>query len=296
MAFVGRNGYLLATVIMASTCWSLPRHHAPTSWQPAKLVAGSPVLFRVPASAGVREVFGDWFGHKLVFFKAQGDAWYALAGVPIETEPGTYDLKIFQQPAGPKALELTQRVRIERARYPVIQVKVGKQFTEPNPGQLREAQEDKRLKEQVFSAITPARSWSGAFFAPVPVPVSDIFGTARVFNGEVKSRHQGLDFAAPAGTEVRAINQGTVVLARNLFFEGNCVVIDHGQGLLSLYLHLSEFRIAEGEKVKSGQIIALSGGSGRASGPHLHLAVRWQGVYVDPAILLKIKVPPEEPH
>jgi murein DD-endopeptidase MepM/ murein hydrolase activator NlpD len=80
-------------------------------------------------------------------------------------------------------------------------------------------------------------------------------------------------------------------LARSLFFEGNCVVIDHGQGLMSLYLHLSEFRVKEGDEVAPEQLVGLSGGTGRATGPHLHLAIRWQGVYVDPAILLKMQLP-----
>jgi murein DD-endopeptidase MepM/ murein hydrolase activator NlpD len=101
-----------------------------------------------------------------------------------------------------------------------------------------------------------------------------------------------LDFAAPAGTEVHAINRGTVILARQLYFEGGFVVIDHGQGLMSLYLHLSEFKVKEGDQVDTGQPIAVSGGSGRATGPHLHLAIRWQGVYINPAILLKLVIPP----
>ena len=135
------------------------------------------------------------------------------------------------------------------------------------------------------------RLWAGQFVAPVSDPVSDIFGTARVFNDQVQSRHQGLDFAAPPGTDVHAINSGVVILARPMFFEGNCVVIDHGQGLLSLYLHLSAFKVKEGDQVHTGETVALSGGTGRATGPHLHLAVRWQGVYLSPAILLKIKIP-----
>ena len=122
-------------------------------------------------------------------------------------------------------------------------------------------------------------------------PISDVFGTERVFNQEVQSRHQGLDFAAPAGTQVHAINRGVVLLARPLYFEGNCVMIDHGQGLLSLYLHLSEFKVKEGYQVQYGELIAISGGTGRATGPHLHLAVRWQGVYLNPAILLKMQLP-----
>jgi murein DD-endopeptidase MepM/ murein hydrolase activator NlpD len=172
-------------------------------------------------------------------------------------------------------------------------VNVAKQFTEPTPEQLKEVVENKQEKQKVFASITPERLWAGPFLAPVSAATSDPFGTARVFNGEVLSRHQGLDYAVPAGTLIHAVNQGTVILARPMFFEGNCVVIDHGQGLLSLYLHLSEFLVKEGEHVESGQALGRSGGSGRATGPHLHLAIRWQGVYLDPATLLKIKLPAE---
>ena len=87
------------------------------------------------------------------------------------------------------------------------------------------------------------------------------------------------------------MNSGRVILARRMFFEGNWVVIDHGQGLLTLYLHLSEFSVKEGDEVSKGQPIGLSGGTGRATGPHLHLAVRWQGVYVNPQVLLQLKLP-----
>ncbi|HST12482.1 MAG TPA: M23 family metallopeptidase, partial [Terriglobales bacterium] len=107
----------------------------------------------------------------------------------------------------------------------------------------------------------------------------------------VKSVHQGLDYRVGPGTPVMAVNSGTVLLARPLYFEGNCVVIDHGQGLLSLYLHLSELKVKEGEHVDRGIEIGLSGATGRATGPHLHLAVRWQGVYVDPAVLLRLPLP-----
>jgi len=87
------------------------------------------------------------------------------------------------------------------------------------------------------------------------------------------------------------MNDGTVLLARPLYFEGNFVVIDHGQGLLTLYLHLSEFKVKEGDPVKRGQVVGLSGGTGRATGPHLHVAVRWQGTYLDPASLIRLRLP-----
>jgi murein DD-endopeptidase MepM/ murein hydrolase activator NlpD len=147
------------------------------------------------------------------------------------------------------------------------------------------------VKQKTFAVETPERLWAGPFLPPVSAAISDVFGTARVINQEVKSRHLGLDYGVPAGTPVHAVNHATVLLARPLFFEGNCVVLDHGQGLLSLYLHLSEFSVKEGDTVDPGQVVGLSGGTGRATGPHLHLAIRWQGVYLNPATLLKMQLP-----
>jgi murein DD-endopeptidase MepM/ murein hydrolase activator NlpD len=125
----------------------------------------------------------------------------------------------------------------------------------------------------------------------VKAQISDVFGTSRTFNGKVQSVHQGLDYAVPEGTPVAAVNSGTVVLAQPLYFEGNCVVLDHGQGLLTLYMHLSKIEVKEGDRVTSGQILGGSGGTGRATGPHLHVAVRWQGVYLNPETLLSLQLP-----
>src|SRR5262249_42773569 len=145
--------------------------------------------------------------------------------------------------------------------------------------------------EEFMGRVTPEREWSGNFTAPADASISDVFGAQRVFNGKSLSLHLGLDFRVSTGTPVSAMNEGTVLLARPLYYEGNFVVIDHGQGLLTLYLHLSEFKVKEGEHVKRGQLIGLSGGTGRATGPHLDVRVRWQGTYLDPAQLLKLQLP-----
>jgi murein DD-endopeptidase MepM/ murein hydrolase activator NlpD len=266
------------------------------TWQPPKLVNGSPVLFQMSARTGVRSITATWFSHPVTFFRSGSSrTWYALAGVPVETTPGRYPLKLREVLLGEKSVELVRMIRIGRAVYPKITVQVAKKFTEPNPEELRQINADKEVKQKVFATETAAKLWSGDFAPPVSSAISDVFGTARVFNEEVQSRHLGLDFAAPAGTPVHAVNRGTVILARPLYFEGGFIVIDHGQGLMSLYLHLSEFKVKEGDEVDTGQLIALSGGSGRATGPHLHLAIRWQGVYVNPAILLKLKIPGKNP-
>jgi murein DD-endopeptidase MepM/ murein hydrolase activator NlpD len=261
-------------------------------WEPGRIVPGSPVMFEVLSSMSISEITAPWFGHEVTFFRTPGaKGWHGLAAVPLGTAPGSYKLTLRETLASGKSIEVYRNVKIARAAYPKIAAKVAKQFTEPSPEQLKEINADKDIKQQTFALKNPQRLWEGGFVAPVSASISDVFGTERVFNKEVLSRHQGLDYAVPAGTPVAAINRGTVLLARPLYFEGNCVVIDHGQGLLSLYLHLSEFRVKEGDEVQPHQIVGLSGGSGRATGPHLHLAVRWQGIYMDPATLLKLKIP-----
>jgi murein DD-endopeptidase MepM/ murein hydrolase activator NlpD len=258
---------------------------------PAQVANGMPLLIEVTPPAPVTSLTATWLGHDVVFDRATGRTWFALAGVSLETKPGSYPLKLEAVNAAGESLHFEQNLRVGHAKYPTIELKVSKQFTEPNPEQQQAIKKDQDIKQDAFARISPEREWSGPFEAPVDAETSDVFGTRRVFNGVTKSVHQGLDYRVGPGTPVMAVNRGTVLLARPLYFEGNCVVIDHGQGLLSLYLHLSEFKVKEGDRVERGTEVGLSGASGRATGPHLHLAVRWQGVYLNPAVLLRLKIP-----
>ncbi|MEA2263639.1 MAG: hypothetical protein QOJ51_6464, partial [Acidobacteriaceae bacterium] len=148
------------------------------------------------------------------------------------------------------------------------------------------------VKDKAFANTAAKPAWSGDFRPPLRLaPQSDSFGNQRIFNGKLDSVHRGLDYRAKPRTPVAAINSGRVVLARPLYYEGGCVVIDHGLGLMSIYMHLSKIEVSVGKKVRRGQIIALSGATGRATGPHLHLGVRWEGSYLDPAKLFEIQMP-----
>ncbi len=260
--------------------------------RPNHLVSGSPLFIRVKAPNALDGLSGQWLGRSVAFdFDSSSKTWYALAGVSLETKPGRYSLQLSGTTKTGQKISFDRNISIGKAKHRQISVNVSKKFTEPSAEQLRTIAEDKQLKESLFNRVTPVREWFGSFRAPVNAPVSDVFGTERVFNGKVQSYHQGLDYGVPSGTPVSALNSGTVLLARSLYFEGNCVVIDHGKGLLTLYLHLSEFAVKQGESVKRGQVIGLSGGTGRATGPHLHVAVRWQGIYLDPATLLTLNLP-----
>lgn len=260
--------------------------------QPVRLVNGSPMLLRITPPVRLQSLAAKWLQHDVFFsLDPKRKAWYGLGGVSLETLPGVYTLQLTGTTTSGKEISFQKKITVKRAVYPSTAVTVAKKFTEPDTEQVQEIDQDKTIKQGAFAKVTEQRQWSGDFHAPVDARISDVFGTQRKFNGKVQSTHQGLDFAVPIGTPISALNAGTVLLARPLYFEGNCVVLDHGQGLLTLYLHLSEFKVKEGDVVERGQVIGLSGGTGRATGPHLHIAVRWEGVYLDPATLLKLDLP-----
>ena len=261
-------------------------------WQPVQLVNGSPVVFRVTPPERLKSLSGKWLEHE-VFFSAdpQGKVWYGIAGASLETRPGNYPLELKGVTATGKDVSFEKKIAVGKGKYHSITASVPKQYTEPNPEQLQKIDQDKAIKQRAFAHVTPEREWAGSFRPPVKAQISDVFGTSRTFNGKTQSVHQGLDYAVPEGTPVDAVNSGTVLLAQPLFFEGNCVMLDHGQGLITLYMHLSKIEVKEGERVTGGQKIGVSGGTGRATGPHLHVAVRWEGVYLNPATLLTLQLP-----
>jgi murein DD-endopeptidase MepM/ murein hydrolase activator NlpD len=293
-----RRPYAWMLVFVASL-FLLARPATAAPWtiqaQPPRLVNGAPVLFQVHPSTKLAALNGTWLGHELTFsYKASTKTWFALAGVAFETNPGTYTLELRGENASGKTPLIFKRVfRVARAQYPKIKVElaVEKKFTQPDPEQQKQIAEGVKVKQDYLGRVTPEREWNGNFAAPVDAANSDVFGSQRIFNGVAQRPHFGLDYRVHTGTAVAAMNDGTVLLARFLYFEGNCVVIDHGQGLLTLYFHLSEIKVKEGDPVKRGEEIGLSGGTGRATGPHLHVAVRWQGTYLDPARLLQLSLP-----
>jgi murein DD-endopeptidase MepM/ murein hydrolase activator NlpD len=292
----------LAYCALGFVCTALPASAA--TWtvraEPTRLVNGAPILFRVKPPAKLESLTGTWLGHHLTFsYNATTKTWFTLAGVSFETAPGKYTLELSAERAATNtrttsaALTFIHTFVVAKAQYPQIKVPltVEKKFTEPTPEQLQQIADGVKIKDDYLNRVTPDREWRGKFSAPAVAAISDVYGSQRIFNGKAQRPHYGLDFRVPSGTPVATMNQGKVLLARFLYFEGNCVVIDHGQGLLTLYFHLSEIKVKEGDTVKKGEEVGLSGGTGRATGPHLHVAVRWQGTYLDPARLMQMPLP-----
>ena len=259
---------------------------------PAVVEAGSPELVRVGAPADGRrgDLDGEWLGKKLEFFRGRdGQAWYALAGADVEAPAGPSVLRITARRASADGVQdLSRTVEIHPSHYRTSTLTVAPKFVAPGPEELARIKAEIALKAKVFAASAPDPLWSGNFRAPVTAAPTDSFGTRRVFNGTLASVHKGMDFRSAVGTPVWAGNSGVVVLARPLYYEGNCVVIDHGLGLFTISMHLSRIDVREGQRVATGERIGLSGATGRVTGPHLHWAVRWRDAYLDPAKMLRL--------
>lgn len=262
---------------------------AAVTLQPAVVEAGSPVLIHVQAARDAA-LDGEWLGRKVQFFPGRaGQGWFALAGVDVEGAAGPSTLSITVR-TGSGTRDLSREVEIHAAHYRTGALSVAPKFVEPEPEDLERIKAEIELKAKVFAASAVEPLWSAGFRAPVTAAPTDSFGTRRMFNGKLASIHKGMDFRARTGTPVRAANSGMVVLARPLYYEGNCIVIDHGLGLFTLYLHLSRIDVREGERVATAARLGLSGATGRVTGPHLHWAVRWEGAYLDPAKLLRMNL------
>jgi len=281
----------LLTILSASAS-AAPAKQWHVQVEPVRVVNGSPVLFRVTPPVALNELKADFLGQELNFrFNSGCHCWYAIAGVSLNTKPDKYELRLSGKGAAAQNASFTSSVTVRAAHYPFSTITVAPAFIEPPKEAEPVIAAADAAKKQAFATSDPNPLWSGPFERPTDTETSGVFGSARVYNGKKKSQHLGLDFRASTGTPVHATNSGIVILARPLYFEGNCVMLDHGQGLLTIYMHLSEFKVKEGEKVAGGQLIALSGGTGRSTAPHLHFAVRWRGEYLNPATLLELHPP-----
>jgi hypothetical protein len=265
-------------------------------WQPNDLRQGSVAFFTVELERTPLRVTGVFIGKNLSFFKSDNSKiWYALAGADLETQPGTYDLSVRAVMPGGRVVRSLKKVDIVAGNFHIGPVDVPENFVEPDAESQQKIAKDHVLKERAFSHFLPTPQWSGDFVMPVQAKPTDSFGMTHIFNEELSSTHRGTDFPLAEGSAVVVSNSGTVVLASEMFYEGNCVIVDHGQRLFTIYMHLSKIDVKVGDKLTKGGRLGLSGQTGRATGPHLHMGVRWNGAYLDPTKLLALTLPKLSP-
>ncbi len=260
------------------------------TWEPSAPRQGS--LFRVRASgipAGTR-LAGRFASQALHFTAGAGDSTTAesFAAVPIDSDR-SLGLVLHCATAGEED-SLVVRLEARSANYRIDHLTVAPKFAQPPDSVTAERirRETERAIDVAKNAHSTPRLWNDTFVLPRQSRITSGFGHGREYNGTLTSRHMGTDFAGATGAPVRAANRGVVRIVDAFFYGGNVVYLDHGVGLTSAYLHLSEQTVAAGDTVARGQVIGRVGASGRVTGPHLHLIVRYGDVTVDPMSLFAI--------
>ena len=287
-----RHALLLAlTLSPIGNAFALPQH--------SPVPGGVAVIDLGPASQP--RPTARWGEQALAVVQENG-RWYALLGIPLDTLPGEMEISVFSGstaastkesttdsntgPAAAPPVATIKSVAVRVKNYPEQRLTIkDKRKVEPNPDDLARIERERETTEAVkrrFSPPAPATD----FVLPASGPLSSRFGLRRIFNGLPRNPHAGLDVAVGTGAPIKAPADGVVANTGDYFFNGNTVFIDHGQGLISAYMHLSRIDVRHGQRVKKGEILGAAGATGRVTGPHLHWAVILNNTPVDPELFL----------
>jgi murein DD-endopeptidase MepM/ murein hydrolase activator NlpD len=249
---------------------------------PDTISPGDPFLVKVTGVTASQEPLALLKEKIFPFTGNEEDSFLAIGAVEVTTKPGTYFVEV-KACGEEKKIKLTVKrtvFKTQRLTLPKQRVSLSSQDKQ------RVEQENRKLRE-LFSNISE-RAWEGEFITPLPNEISADFGTKRIMNRKWKVIHKGLDIRGREGEEIRATNKGTVVLAEELFYGGNTVIIDHGQGVYSVYMHLSQFTVKHHDVVSKGDVVGLVGMTGRSTGPHLHFGVKVMNINVNPVSFVKL--------
>jgi murein DD-endopeptidase MepM/ murein hydrolase activator NlpD len=226
-------------------------------------------------------------GQQLHAYRKDAATWQALIGLDIDRRPGRYVATVDAQGDG-AVLHAPKELIVQPHTFPTRRLRVNEAFVNPPPELAQRIAEDSKILGALGSDSNPSPMWTGPFVQPVPAEAVGRFGARSIFNGQPRSPHGGDDFPSPEGTPVKAPNAGRIILARDLYFAGNTVAIDHGLRVISLLEHLSAIDVGPGDVVAAGQVIGRVGATGRVTGPHLHWAVHVNGARVDPRSVLAL--------
>jgi len=253
---------------------------------------GEAVLITIASTQPLTSLGGQAFGRPLAAFPVDGDArWQALIGIDVEARPATALVTFEARKTDGTVLSATYPLKVTARTFGTRRLTVAPEYVTPPAAALARIEREQKRLAALFTTMTHPPLWQGTFVPPVDGAAAENFGLLSVFNGVPRSRHRGTDFASPLGAPVRAPNAGRVVLAGDLYFTGNTVVLDHGCGLFSLLAHLSRIDVAAGDVVERGATVGEVGATGRATGPHLHWTVRIGAAVIDPLSLLALRKP-----
>ncbi|HKN57763.1 MAG TPA: M23 family metallopeptidase [Gemmatimonadaceae bacterium] len=286
---------LFATAVALSSIFSnaMLAQRARLTAAPASPEPGAIVRLTLNAPSGldaIVSVRGALAEQPLHFIRTGPGVWHAIGGIPVDKEGSLVANAILQRTSGKTDIARV-RFTLPKLPPPVAQpLEVDSSFTRPldSATLARIDRENARAREVGRRSHERPPMWTASFLRPRTSVITSEFGSGRLFNGKLTTRHLGVDFRGAIGEPVRATNRGVVALVDNFFLAGNVVYIDHGGGVVTSYFHLSKTLVAVGDTVKRGQVIGLVGNTGRVTGPHLHWAARYGTNTVNPLDLLSL--------
>jgi murein DD-endopeptidase MepM/ murein hydrolase activator NlpD len=277
-----RTGLLATSRFMALLLLSAACHAASSN-------VVLPLESRVPGGIAFVAVPGADFAPHVTFngrrcaVIQQENKWVAIVGIPLATKVGTHTLKV-SSPAS--TVEIPFTVSDKQYRTQRLTIKNQRQV-DPNPDDLRRIEQEQKRSDTALSMFTEADVPALSLASPVKGVRSDSFGSRRIFNGQPRSPHSGMDIAAPTGTPIHSPAAGKIVESGDFFFNGNTLYIDHGYGLVTMYCHLDSMAVKAGDTVAQGEVIGKVGATGRVTGPHLHWGVALNRAMVDPRLFIE---------
>ena len=252
---------------------------------------GQVLLIKVKGEEQATEVKGMFLGRTIPFFRefrpGESAGYLGLLGIDMQDEPGTYELLV-EVKQGEQAKRLSFNVLVAKENFAVEHLTLPKEKVDLDEKATARWKAEQQLVQQALAENSRLKLWRSNFLEPVNGKRTGIFGSVRVMNGKPRNPHNGEDIGAPMGTDVAATNDGVVRLTVDHIFSGRGVFVDHGLGFYSMYFHLSEILVKDGDLVKAGQVIGKVGATGRATGPHLHWGVKLNGARVNPYSLLDL--------
>jgi hypothetical protein len=257
---------------------------------PATAVIGEPFVVKLMLTRPAAKAELTFMGRSApLVLRKSGAAMTAaiiLGADVLDARPGRQEVAVRLMPeGGGKPLVLKASVELVKIKRPVERLTLDPAMVTPPDGELPRIARERAQTRQALAQASSMRLWSLPFSRPVPGELSSVYGIGRVLNGEPKAPHRGLDLEAEIGQPVTAAADGVVALTGGFYYAGSCVYLDHGQGLLTMYFHLSEVRVEPGQRVARGQLLGLAGDTGRSTRSHLHFGVSVLGRLVDPAPL-----------
>ena len=250
---------------------------------------GDAVAVTVTAPSETTSLAVTAFGVRWPTYRVDATTWRALVGIDLDRKPGLYE--VVATASGPHPTTARHAVTVQPKQFRRRVLTVSPDFVNPSPEQLTRIADDTAFLKTAYAKSGSEPAWRTGLTRPVTEPANSSFGTRSVFNGEARSPHAGTDFLSPTGTPIHAPAAGRVVAARDLYFTGNTVIVDHGLGVFSMLAHMSRIDVREGQTIAQGNVVGLVGATGRVTGPHLHWALRVGTARVDPLSVIALFEP-----